>query len=683
MTRWWKDLSVSKKLYSVVGIMALLIAFELFTLLFAMKTLSAVRALVHGEALWSKAQKDAIQSLQQYVITQDELFFQHFQQEMKVPLGDHRARKALEQPKLDMTAVTEGFVAGKIHPNDVPPIVHLLRRFHDVDYVARAIVEWRKGDEMVFKLLDMGDRIRREVHENQKKPLTAFQQKAALERTLREISHLNGQFTVIENAFSDILGEASRWLEGILMVLLVLAVIIVESTGLWLTVTFSKSLNRSLKELNEVTHKVGSGDFMQTVPTRSRDELGQLAEAINTMTMNLRKQVSQRQQAEHASRVKNLFLANMSHEIRTPLNSILGFSDLLRDPTLTEAEKKKYLDVIKRTGTNLATIINDILDVTRVEAEQIEIVKSEFSLSQLLNDLQLLLQIRCEEKGVQLSVEKIGEVSEYIQTDSIRLRQILLNVIGNAIKFTEKGSIDVRYQVVDQQLCFTVKDTGPGITSSQLEQLFQPFSQGDSSIRKKFGGTGLGLVLSKKLAQLLGGDVSLVESVAGKGSTFLVKVAYVPVSLDEAKKSEMQKRKAAEANRDKNTHEALVSLQNKKILVVEDTKENQWLLQFYLTKSGAKVEVANNGEEGVQQALNEDFDLILMDMQMPVMDGYAATEILREKGYKKPIIALTGFAMIGDREKTLQSGCTDYLSKPVEKQKLLEFIARYVNSQTG
>ena len=666
MTNWWKDLSVSKKLYSVVGIMALLIAFELFTLLFAMKTLSAVRALVHGEALWSKAQKDAIQSLQQYVITQDELFFQHFQEEMKVPLGDHRARKALEQPELDMAAVTEGFVAGKIHPNDVPPIVNLLRRFHDVDYVARAIIEWRKGDEMVFKLLDLGDSIRAEVHENQKKPLTAAQQKASLERTLREISHLNAQFTVIENAFSDILGEASRWLESILMVLLVLAVVTVESTGLWLTFTFSKSLNRTLKELNEVAHKVGSGDFMQTVPVRSRDELGELAEAINTMTMNLRKQVTQRQQAEHASRVKNLFLANMSHEIRTPLNSILGFSDLLRDPTLTEPEKMRYLDIIKRTGTNLATIINDILDVTRVEAEQIEIAKSDFSLNQVLNDLQLLLQIRCEEKGVHLSVQKVGEVSDFMRTDAIRLRQILLNVIGNAIKFTEKGSIDVRYEVVDGQLCFSVKDTGPGITTHQMDQLFQPFSQGDSSIRKKFGGTGLGLVLSKKLAQLLGGDVSLLESTVGKGSTFLVKVAYLPVSQDELQKDKVKK-------------ESLVNLQNKKILVVEDTKENQWLLQFYLTKSGAQVEVASNGEEGVQKALSEEFDLILMDMQMPVMDGYAATEALREKGYTKPIIALTGFAMIGDREKTMQSGCTDYLSKPVEKLKLLEFVSRYVS----
>ena len=536
LINWWKDLSVSKKLYSVVGIMALLIAVELFTLLFAMRTLSAGRALVHGEGLWSKSQKDAIQSLQQYVITHDEAFFEQFLEEIKVPLGDHRARLELEKVELDMKAVTEGFVAGRIHPSDVPPIVQLLRRFHNVDYLARAIEEWKKADELIFKLIHLSERIHQEILHLQIQPLSQSQQKVQLEKTLREISDLNAKFTVIENAFSDTLGEASRWLERLLMILLVLAVATVESTGLFLTITFSRGLNRTLQELNDATHKVGAGDFMQTVPVRSGDELGQLASAINTMTENLRKQVSQRQQAEHASRVKNLFLANMSHEIRTPLNSILGFSDLLRDPHVTEQERQQYLDIIKRTGTNLATIINDILDVTRVEAEQLEITRSDFSLKQLIGDLQLLLNIRCEEKGVQLNIHPKGTVSEYIHTDPLRLRQILLNVIGNAIKFTERGSIDVEYEILNEQLCFTIKDTGPGINEQQKLQLFQPFSQGDSSIRKKFGGTGLGLLLSKKLAHLLGGDVILLESTPGKGSTFLVKVTYTPVDAKSIKR---------------------------------------------------------------------------------------------------------------------------------------------------
>ena len=673
---WWKDLSVSKKLYGVVGVMALLIAIELFTLLFAMNTLSAVRALVHGEALWSKAQKDAIQNLQQLVITEDEQYYRNFLEEVKGPLGDHRARRALEQPVLDMEAVTEGFVAGKIHPSDVPPIVKLLRRFNQIDYLKHAIEQWQKGDEKIFEMIALGTRIQKEVVQRKQKPLPPFQHRAKLEKTLREISKINAELTVIENEFSSTLGEASRWLEGLLMIVLVLAVITVESTGLLLTFSFSRGLNRTLGELNDVAHRVGIGDFTRTVAVHSKDELGQLAEAINTMTLSLRRQISQRQQAEHASRVKNLFLANMSHEIRTPLNSILGFSDLLRDPHLSEAEKKQYLDIIKRTGMNLATIINDILDVTRVEAEQIEIVKADISLSQLIKDLQLLLEIRCEDKGIQLSVENMGPVSEFIRTDPLRLRQILLNVIGNAIKFTDKGGVKVQYQAVDQMLCFKIIDSGLGITSAQREQLFQPFSQGDSSIRKKFGGTGLGLLLSKKLAQLLGGDVSLLESVPGQGSSFLVKVAYEPVELTAEKKAEIEKLKAAEALGDSNPS-AHADLSGKKILVVEDTKENQWLLQFHLSKAGAKVDLASNGEEGATMALKEKYDLILMDMQMPVMDGYAATEYLRQKGYQGPIIALTGFAMIGDREKTLQSGCTDYMSKPMDKQKLLDIVRRY------
>lgn len=672
---WWRDLSVSKKLYSVVGVMALLIAIELFTLLFAMQTLSAVRALVHGEGLWSKSQKDAIQNLQQYVITQDELFFGRFLEQIEVPLGDHRARMALEKQDLDVGAVTEGFVAGHIHPSDVPSIIKLLRRFNKIDYLAKAIDEWEKGDVLLEELIGFAEQLRIDVNRNAEKPLSPNEQKEFLSKTLHAISDLNARFTLIEDAFSSTLGEASRWLERILMIMLILAVVTVESTGLFLTITFSKALNRSLKELNDVAHKVGSGDFMQTVPVRSKDELGQLAEAINTMTESLRKQISQRQQAEHASQVKNLFLANMSHEIRTPLNSILGFSDLLRDPQITAEEREQYLDIIKKTGSNLATIINDILDVTRVEAEQVEISVSQFSLTQVLKDLQLLLFIRCEEKAIALNIHAKGEVSEYINSDPQRLKQVLLNVIGNAIKFTDRGSIDVEYQVVDKQLWFKIKDTGPGISKSQQEQLFQPFSQGDSSIRKKYGGTGLGLILSKKLAELMGGDVVLLESVVGKGSSFLVKVAYDPVEIIPSKRAEMEINKETELKKEKK--DLSTALVGKKILIVEDTKENQWLLQFHLTKIGAKVEVANNGEEGVQKALAEHFDLILMDMQMPVMDGYTATEILRQKSYRGPIIALTGFAMIGDKEKTLQAGCTDYLSKPVEKQKLLDFVIRY------
>ena len=666
VVQWWKNLSVSKKLYSVVGLMALLIATELFTLLFAMNTLSAVRALVFGEGMWSKAQKDAVQSLQKYAITQDPNFLAQFNEHMKVSLGDRKARLELEKKDMNYQVVLEGFIAGRIHPDDVPPVVRLLRRFNSNHYLQSASGYWREGDELVIQLINLSHDIQMQIQ--QSKVLT----NKDLNLLLTEITNLNNKFTVIEDAFSTTLGDASRWMENILMMALVLAVITIEGFGLFLTISFTGGLSRVLKELRDVTSQVGLGDFSRQVPVHSRDELGQLAESINSMTLSLRNEASQRQQAEHASHTKNLFLANMSHEIRTPLNAILGFTDLLKDPDLSPESKVQYLDIIKRTGINLATIINDILDITKIEAEQMKIEKSGFSLPVLLRDLELLLRLRCDEKGLDFSIKPIGNVSEFIISDPVRLRQILINIVGNAIKYTDRGSVHVTYEVLTDQLLFIVKDTGKGIPQSSRPLLFKPFSQGDSSSQKKYGGTGLGLILSKKLAHLLGGDVELVESEPDKGSVFTVHVAYEP-------RSSILSEHSIEGSAVSAVADKASVINGKKILVVEDTEENQLLLRIFLSKLGASIDIADNGQAGVQKALHENYDLVLMDMQMPVMDGYTATQILRNSGYKVPIVALTAYAMQGDRDKTLQAGCTDYLSKPVDRNNLVDVVSRYVN----
>jgi len=662
---WWRDLSVSKKLYAVVGIMASLIATELFTLLFAMNILSAVRAFVGGEGLWSKAQKNAVHDLERYSVTRQEKFYQQFLEDLKVPLGDHRARIEMEKENMDMNAVKEGFIAGKIHPDDIIPMVNLMRRFNRVSYLTRSIQAWQAADTQIFEMIRLGSELHQQIN------FAPRPDQAKIMVILDQVFALNEKLTDLEGDFSSTLGEASRWLENILMWFLICAVFTVESTGLTLTIIFSRGLTKTLQELSLAAIKVGEGDFQQNIKVRSSDELGQLANAINVMIADLNEQVSERQQAEHASQVKNLFLANMSHEIRTPLNAILGFTDLLRDDQLSTKEKIQYLDIIERTGHNLATIINDILDLTKVEAEQMGIEKATFSISQVMDDLYVLMNMRCEEKGISLHFEKKGDVSEYICSDVIRLRQILINMIGNAIKFTEKGQVVVTYEVFGPHLLFSVKDSGSGITGQQLENLFKPFSQGDYSIKKKFGGTGLGLVLSRKLAHLLGGDVQLVESQAGAGSVFGIKVLYEP-RAPIAQKSSQRK--------GDNTPVNLINtlgIKDKRILVVEDTKDNQLLLSLYLNKYGAVVDLAENGAEGVQKALAVKYDLVLMDMQMPVKDGYEATKELRDNGIEVPIIALTGFAMKGDREKCLKVGCSDYISKPVDKNLLINIVFKY------
>lgn len=666
LVRFWKDLSVSKKLYTVVGILALLIASELFTLIFAMNTLSAVRAFVGGEALWSKAQKDAVHNLERYVVTSNRRFYLQFLENMKIPEGDHDARLELEKPEMNMDRLRVGFLAGGNHPDDIQSMVKLMRRFSTVPHLQRAIEAWREGDTLIAELKILGLEIDAEVAKGQKK-----RNNQKLSAILDEIYILNQKLTAVETNFSTTLGVASRWVEGLLAFFLILLVVTIEGSGIGLTFIFSRRLTRDLQQLNVVAEKVGNGDFEVEVPVNSRDEVGQLALSLRHMVSNIQQLIDDRRTAVHASQTKNLFLANMSHEIRTPLNAILGFTELLRDPELNESDKKHYLDVIKRTGNNLATIINDILDLSKVEAEQMEVETEVFSLSQMMQDLQLLAGMRAQEKGIEFKIQRLGEVSEWIQTDQGRLRQILLNLAGNAIKFTERGSVVLTYEVRGHYLFFTVQDTGKGIPKEQLSSLFKPFSQGDSSVSKKFGGTGLGLILSKRLAQLLGGDIGLLESSLDKGSTFYVKVLYQPVFDSGKQLSEAQHEEVVITNYD--------HLAGKKVLIVEDTKDNQVLLNLYLSKLGMKVSFADNGEEGIKKASEEDFDIVLMDMQMPVKDGYEATRELRARGFRAPIVALTGYAMKGDREKCLRAGCNDYIAKPVSKSQLINAVHQFVN----
>jgi len=655
----WLNLSVQKKLFSLVGLMALFVTLELFTLIFAMNTLSGVRGYVGGEGVWSKGQKTAVYNLLQYLFTKQPENYEKFKTALEVPLGDRDVRIELLKETYDAKIVDEGFANGKIHAGDRPAMIHLGRRFQDVPIMAKTIDIWARGDEQIAELLSLGEKINNEISRGQ--GINQSRQRYFM----FEINRLDDELSRLESEFSSTLGDASRMLEDVLMFILILAIVIVESTGLYLTYRVGRSLTNTLRELNATAIKVGNGDYTQRVRVRSNDELGQLSESLNRMVDRLENQTQERQHAEQASQSKNLFLANMSHEIRTPLNAILGFSEILQDQYLEEPDKKRYAAIIRRTGESLNTIINDILDISKIEADHIESHEASFSLSQMLSDLYALLKMRCDEKGIQLIFERIGHVSEYVISDQTRLRQILTNLIGNSIKFTEKGHVMLTYEIRGSMLFFTVSDTGAGISEEQRGNLFKVFSQGDSSVRKKYGGTGLGLSIAQKLSQLLGGDSGLLDSEEGLGSLFYVQVKYQP--------TEKPIIEEAPTNAPINTR----LIENKNILVVEDSLDNQMLIEFYLTKNKANVVFANNGLEGVEAALKGNFDLILMDIQMPILDGYAATEELRRQGVTIPIIALTGYAMKEDQDKCLRAGCNEFLAKPIHKDKLLATLAKY------
>jgi signal transduction histidine kinase/CheY-like chemotaxis protein len=658
LRRAWSDLSLSKKLYAVIGIMGLLIATELLTLLFAMNTLSSVRAFVGGEGLWSKAQKDAVLNLQRYAESRDPKYYDGFLHCLEIPQGDRQARTEMQKSKPDRQVITQGFLRGGIHADDIPGLIQLVLKFHSIPHLARALAIWSQGDELMIELVSDGEELHRLV-----------QSRASYKKlfvALKKVDALNDRLTIVENNFSRTLGEGSRWLEHLLMGLLLAAVFTVESTGVLLTLSFSRNLTRGLRELYDVATKVGRGIFNQKIQVRSRDELGQLAEALNKMTTDLENSIGKREIAENANRVKSLFLANMSHEIRTPLGAILGFADLLKDPGISDEERSQYSGIIHRTASHLTQVINDILDLSKVEAGYVEIEKTCFSLQAMLDEIHSVLSVRCTEKAVKLIFSGRGnEIPKLIYSDGNRLRQILMNILGNAIKFTDRGEVSLTYEVIEKDLIFTVRDTGIGISPEQAAQLFQSFRQVDSSSTRRHEGTGLGLVLSRRLARLLGGEVTLLPGALGTGSTFVVKVAFE----ERPSYSETKALSFAE--------DPSMALSGKNILLVDDVSENRILIERILVKRGARVQTAVNGVDGIEKALGDNFDLILMDIQMPVMDGYTATQMLREHGYQKPIIALTAHAMKEDRAKCLEVGCNDYLTKPIHVSTLVETLAKY------
>jgi PAS domain S-box-containing protein len=417
---------------------------------------------------------------------------------------------------------------------------------------------------------------------------------------------------------------------------------------------------------------------------RSEDELRAYSAALESANQTL-EEFSEA--AETANRAKSEFLANMSHEIRTPMTAIMGFADvLLGEDGLENAppERVGALETIKRNGVYLLQLINDILDLSKIEAGKVEIDRITCVPAKVVGDVATLMRVRAEAKGLPLEIEYSGRIPESILCDPTRLRQILINLIGNAIKFTETGHVRVATQLVQDiakppRLRFDVIDTGIGMTEEQISKLFRPFAQADSSITRNFGGTGLGLSISKRLAEMLGGGIS-VTSTSGEGSTFSVTVETGP--LDDVP---ILEHIVSDAGRGAQTPEAAsVTIRlNCRILLAEDGPDNQRLIAFVLKKAGAHVTLAENGQIACEKALSahgegEPFDVILMDMQMPVMDGYSATRRLRGADYTGPIIALTANAMAGDEEKCREAGCDGYATKPIERTKLFSTIAQFL-----
>ena len=500
----------------------------------------------------------------------------------------------------------------------------------------------------------------------------------------------------------------------IVLIFAVFAAIIVSSS-------LTKPIIKLFNHVNLITKE---HRFDQKITIRSNDEIGHLANAFNSMNNSLFNYYQKQKQAEDALKVanetlekrvidrtkklcvvnehlqkeilirkeaeekakaaslaKSSFLANMSHEIRTPMNGILGMINIVLDSKI-DSDNRECLETANQSAKSLLTIINDILDFSKIEAGKIELENIGFDFRKTMDNIMDMFSFNAKNKGLDLVCYVHEDVPNYLKSDPGRLRQILTNITGNAIKFTDNGFISIKVTLIDEndtnaKLNFSISDTGIGISKKNQEKLFKSFSQTDSSITRKYGGTGLGLVISKQLIEMMGGKI-YIKSEKNKGTEF-----WFSILFEKCNKTEIESLKAIPDNQSKTGD--LNNLKNLRILLVEDVVTNQKVALRFLNKAGCKTDIASNGKEALEMIKAGSYEIVLMDIQMPVMDGIEATKIIRSSKSKDinnniPIIAMTAHAMKGDKELFIQAGMDDYISKPIKENELLIAINRNINA---
>lgn len=534
--KWFRNISISKKLYFVLGLMALLIALELGTLFFAVNTLSSVRAFVGGEGLWSKAQKDAIFSLRMYARVENDDYYNEYLKYLKVPLGDRKARLEMAKLNPDYEIIRQGFLEGRNHPDDIDGMIKLFRRFHRVSYINKAIRIWGEADSLMAELQLAAT----DLHTFIKRNGTYEEMEANLDR----INELNKQLTVKEDEFSATLGEGSRWLEGLVLKLLFLIALTVEVTGLVLTISVSRDISKGINETMRVVKKVASGDFNERAKVFSKDEIGQLAIAFNNMTDDLEKNITERKKIEKElietqiglekrveDRTEELVQINKklkstnhelesfayitSHDLKAPLRAIGSLSDWLYadySDKLDEAGKEQLL-LLKKRVSKMHDLIEGILHYSRIG--RLDGEKEQIDMQQLIKEITELIQIPSH---IKIVIEKKLPVILNYRTN---ITQLFENLLTNAVKYCDKseGIIKITCDDLAGSWRFTVSDNGQGIDKKYHNKIFEIFQT--LKTNGEMEGTGIGLTIVKKIVENSGGQIHL-NSEPGIGTEFII-----------------------------------------------------------------------------------------------------------------------------------------------------------------